>query len=686
MSEPQKTGWVALGATVVLGIAALLAADGWLAHGYTATWYAESPEGERVVVDTTTEHRVLFPNVYRPLARYQNGWPHDVLPRPTGLPPIDAALRARLTVPEGPPMHLAADVDAEATIWADGEPLEDRALAPGEHDLWIHWSARPQPHPRSGRRPNTARFELRWGPAPDPNEPVPAAALVPADGGWPTGRLLLWLLGLPFVLLLGWLAYRAGCAPGPVIRARRWGLIATLLIVLLSVLYRGFDYDVMPEFRENGDELFATWNGWSLLEDGTPRGWSLWANSYGGVVEVERVQAWSQTWFVISPYFEHPPLTHVLIGAAAHLGGAEHWLDAKLTHTRVVPIILMAISTWLLILVARRYCPEGGPAPYLGGLIFAVMPVIAMQTRVVKEESMLVPLGLGMVLFFLRWREHKKLRDLIGAGLCAGLATLAKIPAIVWIPAVTMLVAAEQGERKRAFLVAAIGFGAASLVLIYAAAIDIEVFFITQGKQGTRPTHWNLFPRFLDHAQINHNHVGRGWILFLWVGYLYSVASRGWRGSAPLTVPFVTYLCAIAIGAGNWTFGWYFQPLYPFLCIGAGDFLARLWKKPNLLAGTLFVVLLVMYTLNFTMDPTWAKQPPSWPEIRRMVTLTAAAFLVPYALVQVWPRREDLVQLARAATFAGLTLFVVASGYFIVHYDTIYETHHNFDLDEYWTP
>ncbi len=682
MRDWPKTAWLVGGLAALLGLATVALLDRPLAHGFTVHWYHPDPSGARVLVDTTTEHRVAFPNAHRPLARYINGWPHEVMPILATLPQVDAVLRARLEVPPGPPRSLVADVDESAEIYADGARLGPTdTLAPGPHDLWIRWRARPRPHPRMGRAADSARFVLLW----DASHPVPASALRPADGAWTGLRIALWAVGGPLALLFAWLMGRAWGAGTPAARRRRWGAVATLLIVLLAFGLRSFDYDVMPEFRENGDELFAIWNGWSLLEDGTPRGWSLWAGSYGGALQVETVHAWSQRWNVVTPYFEHPPLTHLLIGAAAHLGGAEGYLDATLADTRVVPIALTTFSTLLVIALGRRYCPEG-PAPYLGGLLFAAVPAIAMQSRVIKEESLLVPLVLAMVLFFLRWRESRRTRDLVGAALCAGLSTLAKIPAVVWVPALTMLVAAEQGERRRAYLVAAIGLGVSALVLVYAASIDLEVFFLTQGKQGGRPTHWNLFSRFLDHIRINHNHVGRGWILFLWVGYLTSVAQRGFRNSAPIVVPMITWMVAIGLGSGNWSYGWYWLPMYPFLCVGAGDFLGRLWQKPDLLKGTLFIVLLVMYTLSFTMDLSVEILAVNYPAMRRVVTVFLAAFLVPYGLVQVWPRRRDVVALARLSTAAGLAVFVGASVYFVVHYETIYETHHDFDLDLYWTP
>jgi hypothetical protein len=314
-----------------------------------------------------------------------------------------------------------------------------------------------------------------------------------------------------------------------------------------------------------------------------------------------------------------------------------------------------------------------------------VLPTIVLQSRVIKEESLLVPLALATVWFFLRWRDDgKKLRHLVFASICAGLATVAKVPAVVFVPALVMLVAAERGETRRAVLAAGIGLAAASLLLVFGALVDWDVFLLTQAKQGKRPTHWNLFPRFFDATLINHNIVGRGWILFLWLGYAASVFSRGWRQMAALTVLPTAYLVAIAVGSGNWTFGWYIMPLYPFLCLGAGDFLAKLWDRPTFLAGTLFVVLLVMYGLNFLVDPHWAKQPEAWPPLRTVVTLFTALTIAPFALAQVWRDSAFCRRLARLTTAAGLALVVAVSAWFVVRYDTIYETHHEFDRDFYF--
>ena len=666
--------WIALG----------VGADSYTSHGYSADWYTQV-EGARTLVTRTTEHRVAFPNVHRPLSRIAQGWDYARLPRPTALPSIDAELRARITIPDGPPRYLGADASRAVELFVDGRRAERRAITAGPHWLRVHWTGRPAPHgARSIGDGRAVRFELLWGPSTAPADPVPRDALSPADGSWPTSRVIVWwatLLGaLAWMLLLGWAAWPTR----PSGRARRWAAVATLSVVLLGTAYRSFDYDVMPELRENGDELFAMWNGWSLLEDGTTRGWSLWPNAYDGAVSIQPVESFGDPRAVISPYFEHPPLLHVLVGAATHLGGAHHWLETKLKHGRLVPIALSALSVMLLIAVGRRlYGP--GPAAYLGGILYAVLPIIALQTRVIKEEALLVPLSLGTLWFFLRWRDGgKKTRDLALASVCAGLATIAKVPAAVFVPALVMLVAMERGETRKAALAASIGLSVASLWLVFGAVIDWDVFLDTQAKQGTRPTHWNLFPRFFDATLINHSVIGRGWILFLWLGAVASAFARGWRESAPVTVPLTAYLVAIAVGTGNWTFGWYIVPLYPFLCLGAGDYLARLWARPTFLTGTLFVVLLVMYTMNFTLDPAWAKTPDAWPTLRKMVSAFVVAFVGPYALVQVYQHSPGAQRLAKLATALGLAIVIAVSALFVVRYDELYERYHDFDRDMYF--
>jgi len=670
----------ALGALFVLG-AAFVADQAYFAHGYSAHWY-QFVEQERVLIDSTTEHRVRFPNAHRPLARYVQGWPMDRLGVPRELPRIDAVLRARIDIPGQLPLRLGVRANETARIWADGEPLGDRRLAPGPHDLWIHWRAKPRPHGRTHAH-DTAWFQLTWGAAEEPDAPVPASALSPADG-WDSGRTTLWVIAAILALLLALGLFAFDSASDGLIRRRRAGVVLAGAIVVLGLGFRGFDYDVMPEFRDNADELFATWNGWSLLEDGTTRGWSIWISAYRGRSRITPVAFFGEDAYVVTPYFEHPPLMHVLVGAAAHAGGADHYLEAKLKHTRLVPIALMAIGTLLMIAVGRRLFPDSW-APWVGALLFNVLPSITLQTRVIKEEDVLVPLLLGAVLFFLRWRDDgQRTRDWVGAAICVGLAPLAKVPAGAFIVGMVMLFAAQRRGLTTGVKVMIVGFAIGSTLLLYGLLIDWDDFLYATRLQSGRAINWNIFPRFFDVGKINANRIGRGWTLFLWITFAASVHARGVRHSAVLTVPTLVYLVAIAVGSGNWTYGWYVVPLYPFLCLGAGDYIVRTWHKPTLIGGLLLVGLLCFYTLNFTLDPERIRDATTWPHLRAMITAATVVGLAPFALAEVWREHPWVRRFARLAILASLVVTCVFSAWMVTRYDTIYESHHEMDVDDWF--
>jgi 4-amino-4-deoxy-L-arabinose transferase-like glycosyltransferase len=661
------TGFAVLGAA--------WAADDYLSHGWSAEWRLEH-RGTAEVVARTTEHRLHFPNEHRALSRYIQHWDFKRKGVPRTLPRLDAKLSGVLRVPEGGPRTLRAASPEAVRLELNGRELpEGETVPPGEHALDVHWSG------AFGKKTSLA---ILWATGGGAYEPVPAAAIAPTAGRWTTGRRWLWGLAPLLALLLAGLVWRAAAAPTPVAGRRRWGALAVVVVALLSLGYRAYDYSVMPEFRENYDELFATWNGWSLLNAGETRGWSLWPGHYQGRVHIEPFHYFSPKPFsVIQPYFEHPPLLHLLVGAAATLGGAEHWAHARLAHTRLVPIALGVLTALLLMAVGRRLDPRG-PGPYLGGLLYAVLPIVALQGRVVKEEALVAPLALGSLLFFLRWRDQGERRaDLVGAGLLAGLATLAKVPGLVFVVALVMLVL-QRGRVREAVWAGAAGLLAAAPLLAYAAAIDWDVFWYTTLHQASgRPSHWNLFPRFFDDPLINHNLVGRPWLLFLWLAFALALRSLPRANRSLLVVPPLLYLLGIGVSSGNWTFGWYLMPVYPFLCIGAGRFLADLWERPDLLHGVLFITLAVMYGMSFTMAPEEWIHPSAWPETRRTVALFLGATLLPYALVTVW-RIRALRVWAQATTVAGLALLVGLSGYFVVHYDQIYDTHHKFDRVEFF--
>lgn len=664
---PALAGALAV-ALVVLGGAWL--ADGFFEHGVTVQWDAV-PDDQPIPVATMVEHRPHFPSDRRVLSRFAQQWNADAHPIPGQLFEFRAHLSTVITPPRPGLLRLngtgtrrvrvgEGSADA-ATAMLDGSP--QRVDARWESDL---------------RRDARLTWELCAPHEPSLCEELPQSAFTPVGAN--PDRSTLWLVALALALGFGLAVALCLLARG----SRRRRLVSGTVFALILCAGLGlrlYDYAVMPDMRINGDELFATWNGWQLVEDGSTVGWSLWARTYDDKVEHETIHVWGQRWNLIRPYFEHPPLMHALVGVAAHAGGAEHFTHAKLKHTRLVPIGLSLVALLLLFLVARRLSPTG-PAAHFTALLYATMPTIVLQARAIKEEALLVPLMLGAVLAFLHWRDSRKLAPLLIASVCAGLCTVTKVPGFAVVIALGMLVAAE-GEAKAFWISAGVGIATSALLIVYAAVIDWDVFWFTTAHQARRPMHFNIFSRWFDVTLINHNVIGRGWVLFLWLGSAVAYRRQSRRDRASWTVPLVVYLLAIAVGAGSWTFGWYAMPLLPWLCLGAGVFLADLWERPGLFGGMIVALLLLMYSLNFTFEPATMKAPTEWPMLRALILGVVAVAMAPWALVEVW-NRPTFRRVARVAMVAQMLVFVAVAARFVVTYETGFDTYENFDRDVYF--
>jgi hypothetical protein len=626
--SPSRRGALAALAAALLVVTSGVVVDQLhFAHGISAEWRAQVG-GRTLTIHRTVEHDPRFRNRHRALARYVAGWTVAEHGIPTERPSLDAYLRSRIRVPEGASRGLTARSPQTVVIAVDGHPIDaERRIEPGWHLLEVHWT---------GRLDDSTALELTW----ENSELVPRSVFHPMEGPLPASRAGFWLLVLLLSGALSALVLRAETALGHAQRMARWAMVATLLVVSTGVGLRAWQYDLEPEPLESYDEYFDLWKGWSLLEDGTSRGFSAWPSAHLDEVEREAFSFWGTDLTVVSPCVESPPLMHLLVGTVAHLAGTQHYLDCRVAHGRLVSLGLSALTIWLLILVGRRLTPSG-PGPWLGAMLYAATPSLVLQTRIVNEELVVLPLALATLFFFLRWRQDgRRDRDLLVAAACAGVGVFAKVPAVTLVPGLAMLVVATGEPRAAARALAAslaiggtLSFGFALWqgpdALLRASAAEL----------GGRGLFLNVYPPFFDVMQVNGWMIGRGWLLFFWVAAVATLYRWPGPHRATLVVPAALYLTAIGVGLGNDALGWYPLPIIAYLVIAAGVFLADLWERPDVLRGTLFGLLFVMYSLNLVVEPFVMTSPVHQRFVRAAVTLTAVALTAPYCLAQVWPGR-----------------------------------------------
>ncbi len=628
----------------------------------TARWFQDGPDG-RVYLARTVEAEPAFRSPTYPLSRIVQSWDFERLPIPSDAPQIDAEFEGYLDIPPGSPRALRTVPEQSATATTEllaGDAPVEGTLSPGRHRVRLRWRADPVPSPS---------LAVEWHDG-ETWSRVPRSAWTPT-----TARPFRWLERAGLVLIslaLGAFGFWIARARAGRERRIRLAWVAGALVLGLGFGLRVHDYEVTPDFRENGDELFATWNGWQLLTDGTTRGWSIWSQRYGDLVEIELLYYFSDRPFrIVRPYVEHPPLLHLLAGAASKLGGAKHWSHARLKHTRLVPLALGLLTVLLVGLLglelrtaAERSRSEALGA-LLGMLLYAVIPAVVLQTRVVKEEALLTPLVLIATIAILRHQRSSRRRWLVIAALAAGTCPLVKAPGAVFIVGLGMLLLARR-RPSPFFAFVGIALLPASLVPAYAWWVDWDLFwFTTQVQVEVRAAHWNIFPRFFVQPMINRNPAGSGWLVFLWLGWLVALARELARSPGllersrvvALVLPPVAYFVGIALSSGSWTYGWYLWPVLPFLSVGAGRFLAELWHRPAASSGLVFVLTLVLYTLGFHLPPSRG-------------VLVAATFLLvfaPFAFASVRPGRLSR-QMARVGLAVGLLIFVSGSAAVVYSY------------------
>lgn len=687
---------------IAAAVVACVLTDSYLRHGLHVDWRT-TIDGNSELISRSMERNPSFPTSARVFNRYFANWPYDRFGVPAEPPAVDAVIRGFITIDEPRDLSfVGSGVREIVLVGEDGERFEGRRdlthLSPGVYEVTVHWSAALNDElsatwnwrTSAEERVDAADNELRSNDerpvnaSAGPWEEVPRGAFTPL--GEDGARTTLWtvgiLFGLVFALLLAFVI-----APEFDVTKRRSFYFGALFILVAAAGLRLHEHGTMPDPRENYDELFAMWNGHELIESGSTVGWTIWLGYYGGRVDHEWVNFWREhPTALIRPYLEHPPLFHLMVGAVSHLEGADTFMHSRTQTVRLFMIAMSLLTLCFVLAIARRLYGDGA-ALFAGG-IYAFVPNIVLQTRVIKGDALIGLIMVAVVFLYLRWLDSRSRKTLIAAGVLASLATLAKLPAVVVTLVLLALVARKIWDESGRLKTVLRG----ALPVVIPAAVVWSVFFALIGatvwkefwfSQSLQATVRAVLPDTLSwlfySPEIDHDAVGRGPILFLWVGTIATLVQHRYdHRFAVLSLAIVGWCLAIALPAGSWRFGWYYLPLFPFLAIGAGVFLKSLYERENLLGVFAFVALIVCYLLQFEVQVNVRDEASR--DFGRLVTFAVVlGVMVPAGLFRVIPHRITRA-LWRTAFLAALALSVVLSARFVLDYaDADDERIHNID-------
>ncbi|MEK7499991.1 MAG: hypothetical protein AAB649_05295, partial [Patescibacteria group bacterium] len=126
-------------------------------------------------------------------------------------------------------------------------------------------------------------------------------------------------------------------------------IIAGICILGLALHLNRYTY--YPQRGASSDEYTYSFMGVSILTRGIPSSWSNFSpyqQTKHYDLTIDHIYFW-----MVEPYFDHPPLNGILVGAWAIMNGEGTFEKIQLKTIRLVPIALSIATTLLIFLIGR---------------------------------------------------------------------------------------------------------------------------------------------------------------------------------------------------------------------------------------------------------------------------------------------------------------------------------------------
>lgn len=361
--------------------------------------------------------------------------------------------------------------------------------------------------------------------------------------------------------------------------------ILLLVILLIGFGVRFHDYTVWPRNGATFDEYAWTFLGLSLWEKGIPTSWSPHA-AYKTRVEYYNPQGAHFT--LVTPYLEHPPLFGLIAGGFARLNGVTSFDGVTIPKIRPLALGLGILSILSVFLLASAV--YGDVIGLIASGIYAIIPTVAIGSRLVQNENFFIPFFLLSLHFAYKYVKRSSPKNLIVTTVICAFLPLAKVPWIAASVAVTMMFAFSK-KWKAAIIVVTATVLCFSGFMLYGLLLDKEVFLNLWKLQLARYdlTFDSLFVIFRDPVVADRTLID-GWIYFGWAAMLLLIV-KDIKKHLPIVFGFLAY-AAIFIFAipSEPLHGWYRYPFYPFLSIAVAVFLYENFNRNYFATAVFFII------------------------------------------------------------------------------------------------
>ncbi len=366
-------------------------------------------------------------------------------------------------------------------------------------------------------------------------------------------------------------------------------LVIVWLVIALGVFLRGFRADQYP-IDNNDDGLFYVWAGnsfWanplkvtshSIFEADNPS--LVFRSQYMDYIPIERFGM-----KIVRPWFDHPPLGTALIAMPARLLGYKGLVQVPHLIVRLPALIASIFTLFLTYQLALKLFNK---KTALFSLIFlATVPYFVIAHRQSFIENLLTPVFLGGILACLNFVKSKEKKWLTGLMVISFLTGWFKITGFV-IPFLMAGFLMMKNQKKAGIKVAIIGGLSILSYIGYGLMADKQTFLFTLFSQGGR----GAFVSSLFDGITKQEFYGPfrdGWYL---LGFILSFALMLNKKSKAFNWFFAGWLIILWLTAGRLANSpWYRYPLIPFMSMGIGFYINKLWQKPSLWLSIPFLMI-----------------------------------------------------------------------------------------------
>ncbi len=430
-------------------------------------------------------------------------------------------------------------------------------------------------------------------------------------------------------------------------------LFIFLLILIVGLHLRAHNLITWPRLGATFDEYAWTWQGVSLIQDGMPQSWS-YHPQYKNRKEIKYQKA---TFILVKPYLEHPPLFGLVAGSYALLTGSNNMFDINIPTMRGLALILGALSITMVFFVAGKiYGPGIG---LLSSLLYAVIPTIAVGSRIVQNENFFIPMWLLSIYFAILYLEKNKSIFRNIAIIIASLLILSKIP---WIAAPFSIgIIFLFSKKYKDITILLISVLAVFLAyFLYGFYYDREVFLGLWGLQLNRyDLAFDSIYALFQKPYLADRYYTDGWIFWGWISFVLLLIKDFRKNFILISVLlsyFLVFLAGIPDESGH---GWYRYPFYPFLAISIALFIKEYFAK-NWVLTFLFLVFVGTTLMNLVWTPKFGFSYP----IFRLSIISWALVLVPLYISD-----KKIILFGKIVSYSWLIILIMMSIRAIIYYN-----------------